>query len=173
MVKLEFVLSPDEADLVMRALDRAREMEHREQQDVSAETSEESSEAASWPSRADGIVALAESYLAGNVASGHGGERFQVTVHVDQDPLAADGALAATLEDGTNVSAETLRRVACDCGLVAVNSARESLNIGRRTRSTARHSPSAAVTRPRLRFPRLHTRPIPARSPCEALAARG
>jgi hypothetical protein len=120
----------------MKALERAREVEHSEQQpDVSAETSEEPSESSPWPSRADGVVALAESYLAGNVASGNGGERFQVTVHVDQDPLAADGMLAATLEDGTNVSAETLRRVACDCGLVAVNSAGESLNIGRRTRS--------------------------------------
>jgi len=136
MVKLEIVLCPDEADLVMKALERAREVEHSEQQpDVSAETSEEPSESSPWPSRADGIVALAESYLAGNVAAGNGGERFQVTVHVDQDPLAADGMLAATLEDGTNVSAETLRRVACDCGLVAVNSAGESLNIGRRTRS--------------------------------------
>jgi hypothetical protein len=135
MVRLEIVLCPDEADLMMRAIERARQVEHSEQQpDVSAETPEDSSDAP-WPSRADSVVALAESYLAGNVASGNGGERFQVTVHVDQDPLAADGVLAATLEDGTNVSAETLRRVACDCGLVAVNSAGESLNIGRRTRS--------------------------------------
>jgi hypothetical protein len=135
MIRLEIVLCPDEADLVLRALDKAREIEHCEQPDVSAETSEEPSESSPWPSRADGVVALAESYLGGNVASGHGGERFQVTVHVDHDPLAADGVLSATLEDGTNVSAETLRRVACDCGLVAVNSAGESLNIGRRTRS--------------------------------------
>jgi hypothetical protein len=72
MVRLEIVLCPDEADLVMRALERAREVEHSEQQpDVSAETPEDSSDA-SWPSRADGIVALAESYLAGNVAAGNG-----------------------------------------------------------------------------------------------------
>jgi hypothetical protein len=138
MVKLEVVLCPDEADLVMRALDKARDVEHVEQSDVSAESSErseDSSNAAPYPSRADGVVALAESYLAGNEASGNGGERFQVTVHVDQDPLAADGVLSATLEDGTNVSAETLRRVACDCGLVAVTGDAESLNIGRRTRS--------------------------------------
>jgi hypothetical protein len=136
MVKLEVVLCPDEADLVMRAIERAREVGHSEEQPhVSEERSEEPSESSQWPSRADGVVALAENYLAGNVASGNGGERFQVTVHVDQDPLAADGVLAATLEDGTNVSAETLRRVACDCGLVAVTGAGESLNIGRRTRS--------------------------------------
>jgi hypothetical protein len=130
MVKLEIVLCPDEADLVMRALDRAREVEHpcdTQAADVSAETS--------LPSRADGVVALAESYLAGNPVHGNGGERFQVMVHLDQDALGADGSLAGTLDDGTHVSAETLRRVACDCGVVAVRGEGESLNIGRRTRT--------------------------------------
>ena len=65
-----------------------------------------------------------------------GGERYQVMVHVDQDPLAADGVMAATLEDGTGVSAETLRRIACDCGLVAVTgNDPASMSVGRRTRS--------------------------------------
>jgi hypothetical protein len=133
MVKLEIVLMPDEAELVLRALDRAREVKHEgEDVDASAETHEEGS---TWPSRADGAVTLAESYLASNAATGNGGERFQVMVHVDQDPLAADGMLAGTLDDGTRVSAETLRRVACDCGLVAVTGAGADLNIGRRSRS--------------------------------------
>jgi len=133
MVKLEIVLMPDEAELVLRALDRAREVKHEgENVGASAETHEEGS---TWPSRADGAVTLAESYLASNAATGNGGERFQVMVHVDQDPLAADGMLAGTLDDGTRVSAETLRRVACDCGLVAVTGAGADLNIGRRSRS--------------------------------------
>jgi hypothetical protein len=144
MVKLEIVLCPDEAELVLRSLDRAREVEHEgprtdvsaeaskcdgEHEDVSAETS------SPWPSRADGMVALAESFLAGNTATGNGGERYQVMLHVDQDPQAADGVLAATLPDGTGVSAETLRRVACDCGLVATTDDGHRLNIGRRSRS--------------------------------------
>jgi len=131
MVKLDIVLTPDEAELVLGALDRARELEHKvdehriEQPDPKR------------PSRADGMVALAESYLAGNVGTGNGGERFQVMLHVDQDPLAPDGALAGTLDDGTRVSAETLRRVACDCGLVAVghDQTATTLSIGRRTGS--------------------------------------
>lgn len=185
MVKLELVLEPDEADLIMRAVERAREAEpsfgapgargsaqgvHAEQAgplkpgapaamgegaapgraaaagvtdggrppepgtaeaaeaaDVSAETC--------WPSRADGAVKLAESFLAGNPVTGTGGERFQVMVHLDQEVLGADGEWAATLEDGTRVSAETLRRVACDCGLVAASGDGEALNIGRRTRT--------------------------------------
>ncbi|HEX7500195.1 MAG TPA: DUF222 domain-containing protein, partial [Polyangia bacterium] len=116
MVKLEVILSPDEAELVLRALDRAREVANEQgKPDLSAETS-----STEFPSRADGVVALAESYLAGNVGTGTGGERFQVMLHVDQDPLAPDGILAGTLDDGTRVSAEAIRRVACDCGIVAV-----------------------------------------------------
>jgi hypothetical protein len=56
-------------------------------------------------------------------------------VHLDQEVLGADGAWAATLEDGSRVSAETLRRVACDCGLLAASQDGEGLNIGRRARS--------------------------------------
>jgi hypothetical protein len=83
------------------------------------------------------MVALAESYLAVNTGTGNGGERFQVMVHIDQDPLAPDGVLAGTLDDGTRVSAETLRRVACDCGLLAQGGHGESStgSIGRRARS--------------------------------------
>ncbi len=104
MVKLEIVLAPDEAELVMRALDCARE--------ASVEASggpqkkQERADEASWPSRADGVVRVAEAFLAGNAGHGTGGDRYQVMVHVDQDPLSADGVMAATLEDGTGVSAE-------------------------------------------------------------------
>ena len=149
MIKLEMVLEPDEADLILRAIERAREVRAQEAEPSSskapvAPSAREDSgaiEAAgvsaetSWPSRADGAVTLAESFLAGNPVSGTGGERFQVMVYLDQEVLAADGAWAATLEDGTRVSAETFRRVACDCGLVAIGRDSEALNIGRRTRS--------------------------------------
>jgi hypothetical protein len=144
MVKLELVLEPDEADLLLRAVDRVQEVRARPAEPhgteapcapaaeaahtgVSAETS--------WPSRADGAVKLAESFLTGHPVTGTGGERFQVMVHIDQEVLGPDGAWAATLEDGTRVSAETLRRVACDCGLVAMSHNGEALNIGRRSRA--------------------------------------
>ena len=144
MVKLEIVLSPDEADMILRAIDRAREV-HAEAAPEAAAPPEPSapprrpprdpSAERSWPSRADGAVALAESFLAGHMGSGTGGDRFQVVVHLDQDVLGPDGTLAATLEDGTHLSSETLRRVACDCGLVAAGTDGEKLNIGRRTRT--------------------------------------
>ena len=145
MVKLEIVLTPDEAALVLGALDRAREVTHEHAEDVSEHTrvpatddaSAETPTDATRPSRADAMIALAESYLAGNAGTGNGGERFQVMVHIDQDPLAPDGVLAGTLDDGTRVSAEALRRVACDCGLVAVGHDKtgNTMSIGRRSRS--------------------------------------
>ena len=169
MVRLEIVLEPDEADLLLRALDRAREVVHEETdasaetqkcndvQDVSAETSAPGS---TWPSRADGMVALAENFLAGNPANGNGGERFQVMVHVDQDPLAPDGVLSASLDDGTRVSAETFRRIACDCGVVAATGDGAQLNIGRRARSIPPAIRRALALRDRgCRFPGCtHTR---------------
>jgi hypothetical protein len=159
MVKLELVLEPDEADLILRAIERAREVHARRAEPLETEApgglaaqgEAEAAEAAGvsaetcWPSRADGAVKLAESFLAGNPVTGTGGERFQVMVHLDQEVLGPDGVLAervlpygawaGTLEDGTRVSAETLRRVACDCGLVAIGGDGEALNIGRRARS--------------------------------------
>jgi len=169
-VKLELVLEADEAELVLRAVDRAREemrlrrreeMRLRRREEMRPQRREEmrlrrreemrlrrrevrAEQAAAapdvpaetpWPSQADGMVGLAESFLAGNPVSGNGGERFQVMVHLDQEALGPDGALAGTLEDGSRVSSETFRRVACDCGLVAVAHDGQALNIGRRTRS--------------------------------------
>ncbi len=139
MVKLELVLSPDEAEMILRAIDRAREV-HAEPAPAAPEAAlpappVDVSAERSWPTRADGAVALAESFLAGHPASGTGGDRYQVVVHLDQDVLGPDGTLAATLEDGTHLSAETFRRVACDCGLVAAGAGGEELSIGRRTRT--------------------------------------
>jgi hypothetical protein len=145
MVKLEIVLLPDEADLVLRAINRAREV-HQEPErgkvSASAETpgsngTDDDCIKTGWPSRADGAINVAESFLGGHPATGNGGERFQVMVHLEQDPLGPDGAFGATLDDGTRVSAETLRRVACDSGIVAVGGHvdSEQLNIGRRTRT--------------------------------------
>ncbi len=145
MVKLELVLEPDEADLILRAIERAREVHARQAEPFAPEAPDapaaQETEAAGvsaeacWPSRADGAVEVAQSFLAGNPVTGTGGERFQVMVHLDQEVLGPDGAWAGTLEDGTRVSAEALRRIACDCGLIAAGGDGEALNIGRRTRS--------------------------------------
>jgi hypothetical protein len=124
--------APDAAAAV-----RKRDNDHRHVSAESCKSAEGGKESAAWPSRPDGAVALAEGFLAGNAAKGNGGERYQVMVHVDQDALAPDGTLAATLDDGTHISAETFRRIACDSGLLAQEGHAElsTLSIGRRSRS--------------------------------------
>jgi hypothetical protein len=129
MVRLEAVLHPDEAALVMKAIEAARETKPD-----SAETPPRPQPAVPKP---DALVQVAESFLAHAQSAGTGGDRYQIFIHVEQDPLAPDGTLAATLDDGTRVSAETFRRIACDASLVQVtaDASGNPLDVGRRTRT--------------------------------------
>jgi hypothetical protein len=89
-------------------------------------------------SRADAIVHLARAFLAERAGAERGAaDPHQIFVHLDQDVLGEAGAYTATLDDGTRLPAETLRRLACDAGLVATRTdgAGGVLDIGRRTRS--------------------------------------
>jgi hypothetical protein len=127
MVKLEIVVSPDEADLMLKAIEHTRE--HL----ASAK------DLGPRPSAADAIVHMATLQLAGSEtgASAPAPDRCQVVIHVDRDLSSAEGKLGATLDDGTHISAETLRRVACDGGVVAavVDEQGAVLDVGRRTRA--------------------------------------
>jgi hypothetical protein len=65
-------------------------------------------------------------------------DRYQVVVHLERDLLSGtDGAVAASLDDGTRVSSEAFRRIACDAGIVpaTVDERGDILDIGRRTRA--------------------------------------
>ena len=70
--------------------------------------------------------------------SGTRAERYQVLLHVDAETLSEDGDLGQSeLEDGTRVSAETSRRLACDASVVRIGHAsdRSVLDVGRKTRT--------------------------------------
>ncbi len=88
--------------------------------------------------RADALGLVAESALAAGLDPGSRGDRYQVVVHVDAEALPADGESGSSwLADGTRVSAETCRRLACDSALVAMRHGAEGrvLDVGRRTRA--------------------------------------
>ena len=122
MVKLELVLEPDEADLILRAIERARE--------VSRPAEPPAPEAAGGdgetPPRGN-VLALAgrrcgeARRVVPGRQSGDGNGRRALPGHGSPGSGGARcrRSLGGTLEDGTRVSAETLRRVACDCGLLA------------------------------------------------------
>jgi hypothetical protein len=176
LVKVEVVLSADEAELFMKAIDRVRGqlMPLAEPASAAAQPpaarpgkvgDKESGAAAPRPTAADALVHLACSVLGSGLGEGgEGGEggaggspdRGQVIIHVDRDLSAAGGQLRGSLEDGTHVSAETLRRVCCDGGLVAaaLDEQGNVLDVGRRTRAIPTAIRRALAIRDRgCRFP--------------------
>jgi hypothetical protein len=88
--------------------------------------------------RADALGLVAESALASGLDPGTRGDRYQMVVHVDAEVLAAGGEGGSSwLADGTGVSAETSRRLACDSARVVMRHAADGrvLDVGRRTRA--------------------------------------
>ena len=127
--------------------------------DVPAETSTESGSATPEPvrppkhaRRADGLVQLAETYLA-DTAQGGAADRYRVVVHVSAETLARNGDVPAGtsalvtardvpagtsfVEHGPGVPAGTSRRLACDAALVGLfeNAEGIPLSVGRQTRA--------------------------------------
>jgi hypothetical protein len=81
--------------------------------------------------RADALALVAERALAAGFGRGHAAEeapisgsraeRYQVILHVEPESLTEHGEPGmCELEDGSRLSAESARRLACDAGLVAV-----------------------------------------------------
>ena len=134
-------LTPEQGERVVKAIESAMDEEFEERKNVSAETSNPPAvDPASDPvaqRRADALERVAEGFL-GGAAGISGGERATIHLHTDSDTLPQNGEGAESrLETGANVSAETSRRLACDCGLVHWHEdpAGETLDVGRRTRT--------------------------------------
>ncbi|MPZ21138.1 MAG: DUF222 domain-containing protein [Luteitalea sp.] len=141
-------LTPELGAVVQRALEAASDRLFRE----SASDSRDDATADVTPGqrRADALGLLAESALASDLDRGTAGDRYQVVLHVDEATLNADvdasdgdvvapAAGHAVLEDvdGTRVSAETSRRIACDAATVVMRHAPDGsvLDVGRKRRT--------------------------------------
>lgn len=114
--------------LFLRAVDAAMP----ELQDVSAETSPSPS-----ARRADAAAIMAESFLAHGPEALKGGERQQISVHVDAATLRRDAAGCCEIDDGPAISVETARRLSCDASKVEIteDEGGNPLDVGRRTRT--------------------------------------
>ena len=78
--------------------------------------------------RADALAGIAETYMNGEPVANSTADRYQVIVHVSEE--------STYLEDGPHVSAETSKRIACDCNVIPIKEDEngEPLSIGRRSR---------------------------------------
>ena len=93
--------------------------------------------------RADALANIAETYLNNSESSGSTADRYQVVLHVVGAASGRDRAGTALphnssyIDDGPHVTAETSRRIACDCTVVGIKEDEngEPLSIGRRSRS--------------------------------------
>jgi hypothetical protein len=97
--------------------------------DVSAETPEEPEARSPIAARrADALAEIAETYMNSGPVANSTADRYQVIVHVSEE--------STYLEDGPHVSAETSRRIGCDCNVIGVKDDEngEPLSIGRRSR---------------------------------------
>jgi hypothetical protein len=142
MVIVRGRLEPEVGALLMQALAAARESLYQRSRartraaagpgDVSAETPPVAQQ------QADALALLTETALHHGLDPGAPGERYQVVVHVDAPVLAdPDQPGQSVLEDGTRVSAETSRRLACDASRVVMRHDAEGRlrEIGARTRT--------------------------------------
>jgi hypothetical protein len=131
-------LPPEQGALFLKALEAAGDALREEARAMAETAPEGTTEPPSYhTTQADALVRIAETALAHEPTAISGGERYQVIVHVDHDTLPADGpGMRSHLEDGPSVSAETSRRLSCDCSVVRVheNADGEILNIGRKSR---------------------------------------
>src|SRR5881398_2293951 len=142
MVILRGRLAPEVGAVLVQALTAAREALYQQRRaDVSAETPSPDVSAKTptmAQQQADALALLAETALHSGIDPGAPGERYQVVVHVDAPALAdPDAPGQSVLEDGTHVSAETSRRLACDASRVVMRHGRDGrvVEVAARTRT--------------------------------------
>ena len=182
MVRIEAVLHPEEAALVWAALDHGAQQQCRESHRVSAETSRSAPTAAPDApdddaraarsvasfDRADALVELAQGYLRGDrpdrspieLVVSVPAETLRRPLAVTTDAVTAteapDPCDVACLADGTAISAEAVRRLSCDCGVVDAIEDQQGvpLSVGRKRRTIPGSMKRALLQRDRTcRFP--------------------
>ncbi|MEL7451181.1 MAG: DUF222 domain-containing protein [Pseudomonadota bacterium] len=130
-------VSPEHGALILKALQAAVESLD---EDVSAVTSEDPVKGGDGipQRRADALVLMAETFLAGGAQSVSGGDKNQVVIIADAGVMANESeAGKCCVEHGPNIAAATLRRIGCDASrrFVAIDKAGEPVNIGRKSRT--------------------------------------
>lgn len=100
-------------------------------------TAETSGRVAVSARRADALAAIAETFLNNPAHAGTTADRYQVTVHVTAETSDDVTAVTSHLDCGPCVTAETSRRLACDCSVVPIREDvfGEPLSVGRKTRT--------------------------------------
>lgn len=136
--------TPEQGALIRHALEKAMDQQFTEQEPGMEQTLLEQSMPAktdpeSFATRqADALERVAESFLAGSSGDNSGGDRYLINIHTEPEVLQGDGeGTESECEERSNVSAETSRRMSCDCSAVHWHATEngEPLSIGRKSRT--------------------------------------
>ena len=169
MVVVRGRLDPEVGAMLMRAVEAAsdalfreawseKDDSNRDPMPLIDEPNTELQEVTPEQRRADAMGLIAERALAAGFGggssepasaapiSGSRAERYQVMLHVEESTLKefTEPGLSE-LEDGTRVSAETSRRLSCDCGVVKIGHGPEGEVTGA-GRTNPHHSPGPAAS---------------------------
>jgi 5-methylcytosine-specific restriction endonuclease McrA len=153
-------LTPEQGALLSRGLEAARERlyQRRRSAEPVPEVNDRALEPPTWPQQqADALTLMAETSLHHELDPGAPGERYQVVVHVDAAaPVDPERPGQSVLAEGSHVSAETSRRLACDASRVVMAHGPDGqvMEIGARTRTVPPALRRALLHRDgRCRFP--------------------
>jgi hypothetical protein len=139
MVTVRGRLAPEVGALLVQALAAAREaLYQRTRLSVGGSTDVPAETPTMAQQQADALALLAETALHHGIDPSAPADRYQVVVHVDATVLAdPDAPGQSVLEDGTHVSAETSRRLACDASRVVMRHGRDGrvVEVAARTRT--------------------------------------
>ena len=139
MVIIRGRLAPEVGAVLVQALAAARETLYQQARQQFASPVDASRETPPMEQQqADALALIAETALHHGIDPGAPAERYQVVVHVDAPALVdPDAPGQSVLEDGTRVSAETSRRLACDASRVVMQHGRDGrvMEVAARTRT--------------------------------------
>ncbi|GJM08441.1 MAG: HNH endonuclease [Lysobacteraceae bacterium] len=137
MVILKGRFTPEQGASIIQALDKAMDdcfEESRKQEAGKDEIKPEPYSAR----RADAMEKLADSFLCNKQGRQTGGDKYLINVHTTVETLQEGGEQSESELGGIgNVSAESSRRMSCDCGVVHTteNTDGDTLSIGRKART--------------------------------------
>ena len=162
MVVVRGRLEPEMGAMLVQALAAAREtLYQRARAAAGTRPADSSGDLPTMGQRqADALGLLAEAALHQELDPGTSGDRYQVVVHVDAAVLAGpEQPGQSVLEEGSHVSAETSRRLACDASRVVMRHDEARAAGGSRGShpdDSARLAAGAPSSGPRLSLPGLH-----------------
>jgi hypothetical protein len=140
MVVVRRRLEPEVGELLAQALAAARETLYQRGRAATGTRAADSlgDQPTMAQRQADALGLVAETALHQGLDPGDPGDRYQVVVHVDATVLVdPEQPGQSALEEGSHVSAETSRRLACDASRVVMrhDEAGRLLEVGARTRT--------------------------------------